>query len=515
MANIFSRFLSKARTQDEESVEKQISLTSTRAIGPARTRRVSPTSTIGAPGFANFGGYIQQNERDRRLVGRSKWRLYSNLIANIDIVHAGIRFYVNILSKAKWKLVPPEIEDAARAELAQEYADLIDDILNNMETPWERVVRRAGMSRYLGFSIQEWTAKRRDDGVIGFKDIAPRGQRTIERWDTNEIGDVLGVIQRAPQDQREIYLPRSKLVYIVDDTIDDNPEGLGILRGIVETSDHYRRLRQLEGLGFETNLAGIPIGEAPIEELNRRVVETAGSDNPYTEADMRADLEALTELVSNPVRKSNTGLLIDSATYRDEGGDRDNPTQVKKWDFRLLQGSPESQRFIGDAIIRSERQIARVLGVEVILVGDFSGSRALSEDKTNNLRAIIDSNLLELAEAFKKDIIETIFRLNGWDMELMPEFSTESVQDADIERMLQMSTALQRLSLAGAPISRNDDVVNDVLDTGGLSPLDTEMMAENDSVSGTDDNIPTENDLADALSNDAANQNNAPETGEV
>jgi len=53
----------------------------------------------------------------------------------------------------------------------------------DMERPWHRVVRRAAMYRVYGYSWQEWIAKKRDDGVIGYLDIEPRTQSTITRWE--------------------------------------------------------------------------------------------------------------------------------------------------------------------------------------------------------------------------------------------------------------------------------------------------------------------------------------------
>ena len=61
---------------------------------------------------------------------------------------------------------------------------------------WARIVRRAAMYRFYGFSIQEWTAKRRPDGLLTLADVAPRSQMTIERWDMLTDGSIQGVVQR-------------------------------------------------------------------------------------------------------------------------------------------------------------------------------------------------------------------------------------------------------------------------------------------------------------------------------
>ena len=76
-------------------------------------------------------------------------------------------------------------------------------------TPWHRIVRRLSMYRFYGFSIMEWTAKRRDDGLLTFADVEPRAQRTIERWDVDETGKVMGALQTKPANAAgDIFAPR-------------------------------------------------------------------------------------------------------------------------------------------------------------------------------------------------------------------------------------------------------------------------------------------------------------------
>ena len=145
-------------------------------------RNVTSTKTVGASGTAVYGGYIQEDETSARLVGRQKYRTYSNMLANVEIVATGVRYFLNLLAKASWNVEPADDSDQAK-----EIAEAIEDMIHGMDTSWARVIRRAGMYRFYGFSIQEWTAKRREDGLIGLADIAPRPQLTIERWNVNEL----------------------------------------------------------------------------------------------------------------------------------------------------------------------------------------------------------------------------------------------------------------------------------------------------------------------------------------
>ncbi len=230
-----------------------------------RNQRKVPTTTIGVGGAAVYGGFVVERETSAKLAGQQLYTTYAKLLANTTIVAAGVRYFLNLISKASWKVEPAEDTGARGEEVAEQFEDVMYDML----TPWHRVIRRMAMFRFYGFGIQEWTAKRREDGLIGFLDIEPRPQTTITKWDVDEHGTVHGVIQESPQTFREIYLPRAKLVYAVDDSLSDSPKGLGLLRHIVQACDRLERYEQLEGFGFETDLRGVPIGRAPFQELRR------------------------------------------------------------------------------------------------------------------------------------------------------------------------------------------------------------------------------------------------------
>lgn len=422
-------------------------------------KKKSPYTAIGAPGTALYGGFIVEAENDTRLQGLQKYRTYSNILANTSIVAAGVRFFLNLVSKAQWKVEEPEgMEEDAQAE---EIADTIEDIMTDMTTPWHRVVRRAAMYRFYGFSLQEWTAKRRDDGTIGLMDIEPRPQKTIERWDTDRSGTVLGVIQRVPQDQSTVYLPRGKLIYMVDDSLDDSPQGIGLFRHLAQKATTLERFELLEQWGFERDLRGVPVGRGPLAQMAEMV--TAGTLTQTQVAALRAPIEAF---LTNALKGKDTALFLDSAVYRSTG-ENQTPSNSPQWSVELLQGSSNSQPDIAKAIERLNREMARVLGVEHLLLGsDSAGSFALSRDKTQSFGLIVSSTLQEIVEVMESDFLVPLFDLNGWDYKYMPTLKVEQIQYRDIE---QVTAALESMSKAGATLMPDDPAINEVRDLLGLS----------------------------------------------
>lgn len=416
----------------------------------------APTKTIGVAGVQVIGGYIVEDEKNSDLVGRQRYKTFSELLANISIIAAGVRYFLNLATSSEWTLEAAEDdEDGKFRDMAQ--AALFDD----PETPWHRVVRRACMYRFYGFSLQEWTAKRHDDGHLTFADIAPRAQRTIERWDVRPDGAVLGAFQVDPQTNKELYLPRKKLLYVVDDSLNDSPEGLGLFRHVVESSKRLRRYQQLEGWGFEMDLRGIPLGRGPFTELARMV-----NDGQITAEDRRKIEAPLRDFITNRIKNPELGIVLDSQPFTSTD-DATRPSSIRQWDLELLSAVVGTQKEVAAAINRVNHEIAVVLGVENLLVGSTGeGSLALSKDKSQNFFLTVDGALKEVRASAAKDLILRLWELNGWPKNMMPKPKNESVRFKDVE---QITAALTDMATAGAILDPEDPAIGEVRDLLGLS----------------------------------------------
>lgn len=426
----------------------------------------TPTGEKGTPGFSNHGGYIQSYERDARLVGQQKYKTFGNMLANTTIIAGGARYFLNLVGGADWSVTPANDTDEAH-----EKAELVKKMIHGMDQSWNSVTRRAAMYRFHGFSIQEMIAKRDDNGDLVMKGVKPRPQLTIERWDTNKHGDVIGVVQRSLQDSEEIYLPRRKIVYLVDNTLDDTPEGMGILRHVTKRSEEIAFLEQLEGFGYAGDLRGIPVARIPYAALNDAV-----DSGKLTEAKANDMVAAMEKLVTQHVKaNANMGISLDSSHYQNITDSGENTSNAAMWDFSLLEGSPQGLEEVASAIDRKNYEVAIVLGVEHLLIGKDSGSRALGESKNNNFAQIVNAALIDIAAAFDRDYIGFIWRINGWDDALKPKLSPEKLRGSDIERVM---TGLAEMARAGAPIMPDDPVVNAVRRWQGLPETTPDTMVQ-------------------------------------
>lgn len=419
----------------------------------------------GVAGTLVSGGYVIDSEKDSDLSRSERYTTYSDMMNNVAIINAGVRFFTNLLGRAQWKFMPSD-----DSEQAERIAEAVQHALQNTATPWHRVVRRMSMFRFYGFSLQEWTAQMQPDGTIGYADIAPRAQKTIQQFHTNQRGEVFGFAQESPFTYDKIYLPRWKCVYVVDDTVNDSPEGYGLFRGLYRPAKQLKEYQILESHGFQTDLRGIPMAKAPLSKLQEMV-----NNGQMTEAQMQAILQPFKTFIANHRRSPSLGMVYDSLPYH-ASGDNQAPSGTAQWDLDLLKGTSQSHQDLARAITRINMEMARLLGVENILLGESgNGSHALSQDKSLNFGLVVDSTVRELREVVKRDLVTPLFLMNGWDMQYMPTITTDAIQHRDIAAI---TAALRDLATAGSPLLPDDPAVNEVRDLMGLShaiqPLDSE-----------------------------------------
>jgi hypothetical protein len=325
------------------------------------------------------------------------------------------------------------------------------------------------MYKFHGFGIHEITAKRREDGLIGVADIEQRPQVTIERWELADDGTIVGMWQRWPQNGELLFLPRDKVCYLVDDEFTDSPEGLGLFRHLVDPSERLRRYLKMEGIGYEREMKGLPLGRAPLNDIRKQV--DAGN---LTEAQGQQLIQNMQRFLQLQVKEEDTSLMLDSSTYLSPNAEGYQVSQVAKWGMELLGKGGDGQAFqeLNKSLDRLTHDMARIIGVESLLLGGTGGGgsggggRALAEDKSRNLYLLVDGIVGDLSEGYRRDMLGFVWKLNGLPMRLMPKLHTEDVAFKDVE---QITKALADMATAGAIMDPQDPAINDLRDLMGIS----------------------------------------------
>ena len=316
------------------------------------------------------------------------------------------------------------------------------------------------------------------EGYFTLDKVAVRPGYSIYGWDTDPMGNILGLLQHDPQNQKYNYLPLGKCVYAVEDTLDNSPEGFGLLRQMVESSRRLERYEQLEGWGFDTDMRNIPVMMIPRRAIRKEV--------GMTEAKAQAIEADMLEFAENHLYNDKRALVLDSETYT--GGDDDQQVSpVRKWGLELLGGHDRSFTAIADKQSSLEHRLARIQGIEKILLGDDSGgSYALSEDKTASFNLQMNSVLGVIQTVLSRDLLYNLWMVNGWDYELMPTLETSGIDHKDIVKLAQTMRDAGTASPTGFLTGPDDPAALALREIMGMPPpdegdlLDMEAAADED-----------------------------------
>lgn len=443
---------------DDGKIEKVGPGSDTLPLTTAVSRTPGPvTAMAGSTGTPVYGGRLVSFERKNELVGRNLFLTFDNTIANTVIVGAAVRYFQALVGGTAWSVAPKK----DTGEMGKRAVDVVEEGLfsANMTMPWSNVVKRAALYKYYGFSIHEWCVRRRSDGLIAFANIEHRPQHTIELWDIPDGGGPFrGVVQSVPLKPNWYYMPRERLLYAVDNTLTDSPDGVGLLRHVVEHARRLSRYEQLEGFGYEGDLRGMPIGRVPGAEL-QKIAENEGKPAGWIET----QTAAIDGFVQKHIKTPFQGIVLDSATYDTQTLGSQNPTvsPVPKWAVDIIKGTPAGLAEINTVIERLNREIARVLGMEFLLLGgDGKGSLALSRDKTSMFASVLEATLSELSWFAVHDLVYPLLELNGIDPEkYCPQINPDPIATERIEAVV---AALVGLAQAGAVIQPDDPAINQV-----------------------------------------------------
>lgn len=402
----------------------------------------------GGDGVQAYGGFLPTDEHRPELIGQKKWVTYANAY-NTAVIATGLRYRAGLLGGAKWHAEPNPRggPDAMRG------VDIIQQGLIDAQMPrsWQATVRKASLYTFSGFSLHEWAIKRRvDDGMIVFAELAHRPQHTIDRWNKPSEQAPWDAVHQLTRMGNSFVIPRERLFYCWDDLLTDMPDGMGLMRHVIELVRRLNVLEGLEGLGFETDLRGMPIGRAPIRalmaEAEQKFPNDAAKINAYVSEKTQTLRTALTNIVKSPEKLQY--LLLDSGTY--QGVDPNTITSVQRWALELLRGETGALPEINAAIGRLQLEIARVLGIEFAMMGaGTSGSRAMHGDKTSMLAMSLQTTLVEIGKFGTNDLCRPLIALNGLDPDTCtPTLVAEPIATDDIQ---VVAAALQSLGASGLP----------------------------------------------------------------
>jgi hypothetical protein len=219
------------------------------------------------------------------------------------------------------------------------------------------------------------------------------------------------------------------------------PTHNSVLRGAFRPWTFKKHLEEIEAIGAERGVSGIPIAWVPSN--------IAAPDSDDTQAQLTKD--AYKELVKNIRRDSQEGIVF-PLMYDDNGN--------KMFDLTLLTTQGSETGKIGEMIERKSREMLQVCLAEFIMLGaGKSGSFALSQSKVDLFLQAISSYLDLIEEVFNTYAVPRLFELNPqFKVTELPKIRHEGVKDADLKNMADYVS-----KLIGAGAMQPDEGLADYL----------------------------------------------------
>ena len=361
-----------------------------------------------------------------KLQGASGVETYTEMSENDETVGALLFAIETLLEQAEWDIQPSGDEDIDR-----ECAEFIKSCMDDMEHGWSDTMSEIFSYLTYGWSVHEIVYKIRggnsenpqmyskyDDRLIGWRKLPIRSQDTLLRWEYKDgTDDLVGFTQQPPPDHELITIPYDKLLHFRTKSRKNNPEGRSILRTAYRSYYFKRRIQEIEGIGIERDLAGLPVIS-------------------FTSPDVEVDEKAVGQyqrIVSSVRRDAVEGLVL--------------PYGVE---LKLLT-SGGGRQFDTNGIIKrfNNGMLTSVMADFLILGQNDTGSYALSSDKTRIFAMAIATYLKIIADEFNKKAIPQLIRLNGEHFKNITDFPKlvhGDIEDISIEKF---SEAVNRLLPTG------------------------------------------------------------------
>lgn len=416
---------------------------------------------IGTSGVNRWGGYVN-DEFIRELQGRRGMAKYREMAFNDYAVWTMMFALQQLIARVSWSVAPSDPNDAEAVEIAE----FVDSCRQDMSHSWDDAIDRASSMLTYGWAFLEIVYKKRDgqgaddssrrsrfdDGRVGWRKLALRRQDTLLQWRFDDAGGILGMEQQAPPNYKVVFIPIERALLFRTTIRDENPEGLSALRGAYRPWYFKKRIEEIEGIGIERDLAGLPTLALPSSYMT-----------PDAPANKRAVYELLKKLVTSVRRDEREGVLLPSD--RDANGN-------KLFEFSLLTTGGKRNFDTSEIINRYARSIFMTALADFIMLGsEKAGSYALSVDKTDMFADAVGGWLKKIADVMTTHAVPKLLAVNGLPLDKSPRVIPGDVKRADLEVALKTIEALARSGATMFP-TPSGAIENTLLERAGLPLLD-------------------------------------------
>lgn len=407
---------------------------------------------IGRVGQRRYGGIFYE-EFLSELRGRKGAEVFTEMSNNDETIGAILFAIEMLVRQASWTVEPggstakdreaAEFVKSCMDDMQQTWIDTISEILSFLTYGWS--FHEIVYKRRMGRTKDNRTSSKYDDGLIGWMKLPIRSQETLYQWEYDDQDNLIGMTQMPPPDFGLITIPMNKAMLFRTRSRKDNPEGRSILRTAYRSWYFKRRIQEIEGIGIERDLAGLPVITTP------EGMDIWDKDDEDMNA-IRAGLEAM---VKNIRRDSTEGLVLPFG-----------------YTFELTSTGGSRQFDTNSIIARYDTKISQTVLADFIQLGHESvGSFALSSDKTNLFSMAICAFLDIICQTFNSQGIPALIDINGDHFAGVTDYPRLTHGDIEDVDLATMATFIKDMTSIGVIIP--DESLEDYVRQLGKLPKRT------------------------------------------
>ena len=383
----------------------------------------------GKTGLFRFDtGWIYE-EFLRELQGRKGIEVYKEMSENDDIIGAILFATEMLMRQSKWS-----IQEAGTEQVDLDAAEFVRTCMDDMEETWSDFISEVLSFLTYGWSYHEIVYKRRmgrsknpetnskyTDGLIGWRKLPIRSQDTLWEWKYDEKDNLIGLVQCAPPLYEQVFIPIEKALHFKTKSRKGNPEGRSVLRNCYRNWYFKRRIQEIEGIGIERDLAGLPVLEAP-----------EGVD--IWSDEYAAELAKAERIVRSVRRDEREGIVLGNG-----------------WKFSLTSTGGRRQFDTNQIIERYDTRMAMTVLADFVLLGHQAvGSFALSSDKTELFGVALGAFLDLICEVFNNPAIPRLIDINGEHFAGITDYPILTHGDIETQDLSQLGEFVSKMVGIGA-----------------------------------------------------------------
>jgi len=407
-------------------------------------KKSNPNSKpIGVKGLNQWGGYIQE-EFLSKLKYPYAADVYQEMYSNDATIHSILYMMEQLIRGASWKVKP-----ASDSKEDVKHAEFLETCMHDMDDSWAEFIQEVISMFKFGFSYHEVLYKIRagkktnpkfksnfKDGKVGWRGFPIRSQHTLMKWEFDDNGNLEGMWQNDGRGNF-FFIPMRKALLFRTKNSRGNPEGESLLRGAYKAWHFKQMIEEIEGIGIERDLAGMP------------VLKPSPEDDVWNPDDEVARTKrAMGEQLVRQIRRDELeGVFIPA-----------------DWELELMNSGGNRQFDTNEIINRYDHRIAITLLSDIVLLGsDKVGSFALANIKKSLLSSAIEAQLQNIADIINRQAVEGLFNMNGIELEHYPKIVAHPIEVPDIESLSNFLVSAGESGMVMFPDSETENFLRRIV----------------------------------------------------